>query len=50
MIYTLNTSSNINQAVQTIQKYLSNIINNPGETKFCRIKMSNKVFTVIINL
>lgn len=46
MIYTLNTSSNAEIAVQTIQKYVKNILDNPDEIKFRRIKMLNKVFTV----
>lgn len=36
----------IKAAVETIGKYLQNIIENPDEPKYRRIRMSNKVFQV----
>lgn len=48
MIYTLNNSLKVDSAIQIIQKYFTNIIENPNEKKFCQIKMSNKVFNVSV--
>lgn len=36
----------VNYCVETLCKYLSNIIDNPSETKYWKIRMSNKVFQV----
>lgn len=34
----------VNNCVATIQKYLDNIIRNPDDEKYHRIKLSNRVF------
>ncbi|XP_046436214.1 UBX domain-containing protein 6 [Neodiprion fabricii] len=34
----------VEQCVETMCKYLENIINNPGEEKYWKIRMSNRVF------
>ncbi|XP_005111667.1 UBX domain-containing protein 6 [Aplysia californica] len=45
MIYTLNKSKEkVKVCVDTLIKYLDNIINNPTEEKFWKIRQSNKAF------
>ncbi|KAK6060011.1 PUB domain protein, partial [Cooperia oncophora] len=44
LLYSLNKKPAREVAVETIGKYLQNIIENPGEAKYRRIRMSNKVF------
>ena len=45
MIYTLNKNrEKINTCIETLNKYLDNIINNPTEEKFWKIRQSNKAF------
>lgn len=34
----------INSCVETLSKYLRNIVNNPDEEKYQKIRVSNKVF------
>ncbi|KAK6051978.1 PUB domain protein, partial [Cooperia oncophora] len=46
LLYSLNKKPAREVAVETIGKYLQNIIENPGEAKYRRIRMSNKVFQV----
>ncbi|KAK6030764.1 PUB domain protein [Ostertagia ostertagi] len=50
LLYSLNKKPAREVAVETIGKYLQNIIENPGEAKYRRIRMSNKVFQVCIFL
>lgn len=50
MIYSLNRDEMQKSAVETIQKYLQNIVDHPNEEKYLQIKRSNKVFTVTIQL
>ncbi|KAF6211504.1 hypothetical protein GE061_012016 [Apolygus lucorum] len=45
MIHTLNKNRDeVSQCVETLCTYLTNIIHNPGEEKYKKIRMSNKVF------
>ncbi|KAL7078873.1 hypothetical protein ACQ4LE_001991 [Meloidogyne hapla] len=44
IIHTLNKENIKIPALDTIQRYLQNIIDNPNEQKFRRIKLSNKVY------
>ncbi|VDO73186.1 unnamed protein product [Heligmosomoides polygyrus] len=44
LLYSLNKKPVREAAVETIGKYLQNIIENPDEPKYRRIRMSNKVF------
>ncbi|VDL68222.1 unnamed protein product, partial [Nippostrongylus brasiliensis] len=44
LIYSLNKKPVREAAVETIGKYLQNIIENPDEPKYRRIRISNKVF------
>lgn len=45
MIYTLNKDPDkIKTGVETLCKYLDNIISNPGDDKFKKIRVNNKVF------
>ncbi|CAK5047496.1 unnamed protein product [Meloidogyne enterolobii] len=44
IIHTLNKENVKIPALDTIQRYLQNIIDNPNEQKFRRIKLSNKVY------
>ncbi|KAM9329540.1 UBX domain-containing protein 6 [Gastrophryne carolinensis] len=44
-IHTFNKDRDkVKSGVETIAKYLSNIVDNPNEEKYCSIKLSNKVF------
>lgn len=46
MIQTLNKNKEkVKVCVETLSKYLDNLISNPGEEKFRRIRLSNKAFT-----
>lgn len=46
MIYTLNKDKDrVQVCVDTLCKYIDNIIKNPGEEKFRKIRFSNKAFT-----
>lgn len=50
MIHTLNRSfQNISESIDTLSRYIANIIEHPTEEKYRRIKMSNRIFTVIFN-
>lgn len=45
IIHSCNTGKEkIDQCVDTMCKYLENIVNNPGEEKYWKIRMSNRVF------
>ncbi len=46
MIYSLNGKDECARAIETVTKYLSNIIENPEEPKFRKIRLSNKAFQV----
>lgn len=49
IIHSCNTGiEKIEQCVETICKYLENISNNPGEEKYWKIRMSNRVFQVLL--
>lgn len=46
MIQTLNKNKEkVKVCVETLSKYLDNLISNPGEEKFRKIRLSNKAFT-----
>jgi hypothetical protein len=47
IIYTLNKEEARKGAIEIIQRYLQNIVNQPKEPKFKQIKLSNRVFQVI---
>lgn len=47
MIFSLNGPDKRQNASETIQKYLRNLIENPDESKYHRIRMNNKIFQVI---
>lgn len=47
IIFSLNGLEKRQSASETIQKYLRNLIENPDETKFHRIRVNNKIFQVI---
>ncbi|EYB98770.1 hypothetical protein Y032_0128g1433 [Ancylostoma ceylanicum] len=44
LLYSLNKKQPKEIAVETIGKYLQNIIENPGEPKYRRIRLSNKAY------
>ncbi|KAI6226365.1 UBX domain-containing protein 6 [Aphelenchoides fujianensis] len=44
MIHSLNKGAQIEQGVPILVKYVTNIVNSPNESKFRRIKTSNKIF------
>ena len=44
MIYTLNEANRVNICVEILNKYLENIIKNPCEEKYRKIRLKNKVF------
>lgn len=44
MIHTVNKKQPALQAIDTLKKYLTNILSDPGELKFRRIRTSNKIF------
>lgn len=44
MISSLNSEKKRQLASETLQKYIQNLIEHPGESKFCRIRMLNKAF------
>ncbi|CAD6194600.1 unnamed protein product [Caenorhabditis auriculariae] len=44
MIYSLNKSAQKEIAIETLCKYLQNILEHPGEEKYQRIRVSNKAF------
>ena len=46
IIQTLNKENIKIPALDTIQRYLQNIIDNPNEQKFRRIKLSNRIYQV----
>lgn len=49
MIFSLNGPDKRENASEIIQKYLTNLIENPDENKYRRIRMNNKIFQVIFN-
>lgn len=49
IIQNCNSKKNrIDACVETLGKYLENIINNPEEEKYQKIKMQNRIFQVIL--
>lgn len=51
IIQSCNTGKEkIESCVETLGKYLDNIINNPDVEKYWKIRMSNRIFQVIITL
>lgn len=44
IIKNCNTFDKAEDCIETLKKYLLNIINNPSEEKFQRIRMSNRIF------
>jgi hypothetical protein len=47
MIHTLNKNrQQVSEAIETLKRYLNNIINNFDVEKYRRIRISNKVFSV----
>lgn len=48
MVHSLNKSEQRRIALETIGKYVDNLISNPQEEKFRRIRISNKAFQVQI--
>lgn len=44
IIKNCNTLDKAEDCIETLKKYLQNIINNPTEEKFQRIRMSNRIF------
>lgn len=44
MIYSLNKPQQKETAIETIGKYVQNILEHPGEEKYCKIRKSNKAF------
>lgn len=47
MIFSLNGPDKKRDASEVIQKYLRNLIENPNESKYRRIRINNKIFRVI---
>ncbi|KAM8714192.1 hypothetical protein ACLKA7_014347 [Drosophila subpalustris] len=45
IIQNCNVKEKADDCIATIIKYLENIIKNPDEEKFCKIRMSNKIFS-----
>lgn len=44
MIHTLNSKEKVVVCIETLNKYIDNILKNPSEEKYRKIKQSNKVF------
>lgn len=44
IIKNCNTLDKAEDCIETLKKYLTNIINNPNEEKFHKIRMSNRIF------
>lgn len=44
IIHNCNTKEKAEQCIETLTKYLENIINHPGEEKYRKIRMSNRIF------
>lgn len=45
IIQNCNVKEKADDCIATLIKYLENIIKNPDEEKFCKIRMSNKIFS-----
>ncbi|XP_061401310.1 UBX domain-containing protein 6 [Musca vetustissima] len=45
IIQNCNSKEKAEECVQTLCKYLENIINHPNEEKYCSIRMSNRIFS-----
>lgn len=45
IIQNCNVKEKADECIATLIKYLENIIKNPNEEKFCKIRMSNKIFS-----
>ncbi|XP_055919732.1 UBX domain-containing protein 6 [Eupeodes corollae] len=44
IIYNCNTKEKAEDCVATLSKYIENLINHPDEEKYCKIRMSNRIF------
>lgn len=44
IIHNCNTKDKAEQCIETLTKYLENIINHPDEEKYRKIRMSNRIF------
>lgn len=44
IIWNCNTKEKAEECIQTLTKYLENIINHPDEEKYYKIRMSNRIF------
>ncbi|CAI4228439.1 unnamed protein product [Auanema sp. JU1783] len=44
LIFSVNTRTQREGAIDILSKYVKNIIEHPGEDKYCRIRMSNKAY------
>ncbi|XP_037949700.1 UBX domain-containing protein 6 [Teleopsis dalmanni] len=45
IIHNCNTKEKAEDCIQTLTKYLENIINHPDDEKYCKIRMSNRIFS-----
>lgn len=45
IIVNCNTKDKAEPCIETLKKYLENIVNNPNEEKYHKIRMTNRVFT-----
>ncbi|XP_055838295.1 UBX domain-containing protein 6 [Episyrphus balteatus] len=44
IIYNCNTKEKAEDCVATLSKYIENLINHPDEEKYCKIRMTNRIF------
>jgi hypothetical protein len=47
MIHSLNSPEKVRLAVETLSKYVANLVSDPGVEKYRRIRVSNKAFQVL---
>ncbi|KAH8253338.1 hypothetical protein KR032_004985 [Drosophila birchii] len=45
IIHNCNVKEKADECIATLIRYLENLINSPTEEKFCKIRMSNKIFS-----
>ncbi|KAH8321034.1 hypothetical protein KR067_013418 [Drosophila pandora] len=45
IIHNCNPKEKADECIATLIRYLENLINNPTEEKFCKIRMTNKIFS-----
>ena len=50
MIHTLNDTQKVRCCIEVLNKYLDNIIKNPSEEKYRKIRINNKVFAKVKDL